>query len=164
MLASVIVPPSYRYSAPVVVPPKAELGAPTTKSGVASPTRLPTSASEVPNAPGTGEDGGIRIHSSVTPLPVAKDCPETTYSAPLPPPSPGAPTAMSSTPSPSRSAIVIAAVPKRSPGNWPLIDPKTCCECANDASDAMHDTLNASDVFMVLFRVCWASPDSSDLT
>ena len=106
-------------SAPLPLPPASSPGAPAAMSGTPSRSRSPTPASEEPNASPSESEGPLAVDELI--LAVLFTVPSVfmnmTWTAPLslpPASSPGAPAAMSGTPSPSRSPMPAAEWPKLS--------------------------------------------------
>src|SRR5688572_27678704 len=100
---------------PVVQPDAGGLyrGAPTAKSGVASPKSWPITAIDVPNC--DCRLGPTTFHRSFVPVPLSRYAPDTHTMRPWPLFQFGSPTSTSATPSPFWSPASTTAAPRFSP-------------------------------------------------
>ena len=108
------------WTAPRSPPPASSPTAPTAMSGTPSRSRSPMPAAEVPNSSLFASEGPLVVDEFISAVlfTVPSELRNMTWTAPrlLPPASsPGAPTAMSATPSRSRSPMPAAEVPNQSP-------------------------------------------------
>ena len=119
-------PSELRYitcSAPRPGPPASSPVAPATMSGIRSPFMSPRPATEEPRKSKVVSSGPFVVDRSISAVffAVPSEFMNTTWTAPLlpssPTSSPVAPTAMSSTPSPSTSPMPATEVPNKSPSS-----------------------------------------------
>ena len=107
------------WTAPLWPPPASSPQAPAATSGTPSPSRSPRPAAEKPKLSLFASDGPLGVVEliSAVPFTVPSEFMNRTWTAPLlrcPSSSPGAPAAMSPTPSPSRSPMPATDEPKAS--------------------------------------------------
>ena len=137
--------------APTDVPEAASSpGAPAARSGTPSPSRSPTAASDEPNASSFASEGPFGVDELISAalftVPSRFISSRWTAPRPLPPASsPGAPAAMSGTPSPSRSPMPAAEAPNRSPitSDGPLADSSISTACFTVPSRLRNMTCSA---------------------